>query len=59
MIAVIVLVGSLACRRGGVERGAEELGGEEVHDLSGCPGGLAARITASTTSSVGGELEHK
>lgn len=42
-----------------MERGAEELGGEEVHDPSGGPGGSAARITASTTSSVGGELEHK
>lgn len=59
MIAVLVPVGSLACRRGGVERGVEELGGEEVHDPSGCPGGSAARITSSTTSSVGGELEHK
>lgn len=36
--------------RGGVERGAEELGGEEVHDPSGGPDGSAARITASTTS---------
>lgn len=36
--------------RGGVERGVEELGGEEVHDPSGGPNGSAARITASTTS---------